>query len=42
MELLHFLDAWKNWKAVGYKFAENNSSKDKSYNAEGKKPDRFL
>ena len=19
MELLHFLDAWKNWKALGYK-----------------------
>lgn len=36
MELLHFLDAWKNWKAVGYKVAESNSSKDKSCNAEGK------
>jgi hypothetical protein len=36
MELLHFLDAWKYWTAVGYNIAEKNSSKDKSCNAEGK------
>jgi hypothetical protein len=36
MELLHFLDAWKNWKAVGYEVVEKNSSKDKSCNTEGK------
>jgi len=36
MELLHYLDGGKNWKAVGYEVVEKNSSNDKSCNAEGK------
>jgi hypothetical protein len=36
MELLHFLDVEKIWKAVGYEVVEKNNSNDKSCNAEVK------